>query len=206
MTSEPTVFIVDDDAAYLDSVSVLIQSMGWKVKTFPSADAYLKSFDAELSGCLILDVRMPVTSGLTLQESLNKLPLCPAIIIMTGHAEVPTALRAMRQGAVDFLQKTFSETELYEAIQRAIAKDASDREKFYRQKSIAEKFAQLSAGEHDVLQLLLRGEPNKRIATLLDISQRAVEDRRVRIMQKLKSKTVADMIRLAIEAGLWKHS
>src|ERR1700744_1398336 len=112
MTMNGTVFIVDDDATYLESISLLVQSMGWKTRTFPSADAYLGCFDPTDPGVLIVDVRMPVTSGLALQETLAKLPICPPIIIMTGHAEVPTAIRAMKQGAVDFLQKTFSETEL----------------------------------------------------------------------------------------------
>ncbi len=204
MISEPTVFIVDDDLAYLDSISVLIRSMGMNTKTFPSAEAYLRDFDPERPGCLILDVRMPTTGGLTLQESLVQLPICPPIIIMTGHAEVPTALRAMRQGAIDFLQKTFSETELYDALQRAIAKDKANREQYARAKSLAERFAQLSSAEHDVLQRVLHGDTNKKIAVALDISQRAVEDRRARLMQKLQIDTVADLIRLSIEAGLWK--
>ena len=204
MTSEPIVFIVDDDPAYLDSISVLIRSMGLKTKTFPSAEAYLSEFDPTLPGCLILDVRMPVTGGLALQESLSQLPLCPPIIIMTGHAEVPSALRAMRQGAIDFLQKTFSETELYEAIHRAISKDTANREKHARVSELNERFAKLSHVEHDVLQLILRGDTNKKIAATLDISRRAVEDRRSRLMQKLEIDTAADLIRLAIEAGLWK--
>jgi len=204
MTMAPTIFIVDDDPAYLESISVLIESMGWKTKTFPSADAYLSQFDPALPGCLILDVRMPVTGGLALQESLNKLPLCPAIIIMTGHAEVPTALRAMRQGAADFLQKTFTETELYDAIQRAIAKDAATRQQHERATFLTNLFSQLSTAETDVLKMVLQGETNKKIAAVLDISQRTVEDRRARLMQKLSVTTVADLIRLSIEAGVWK--
>jgi FixJ family two-component response regulator len=206
MTTAATVFIVDDDAAYLDSLSALVQSMGWRTKTYPSADAFVQDFDPKLPGCLIVDVRMPVMGGLALQESLNKLPLCPAIIIMTAHAEVSTALIAMRQGAVDFLQKTFTETELYEAIQRAIAKDAANRQSYERSTSLAARFAQLSQAERDVLTLVLQGETNKRIAAILDVSQRAVEDRRARLMQKLDTKTVADLIRISIESGFWKTS
>lgn len=204
MTVEPTVFIVDDDPAYLDSISVLIQSMGMRTKTFPSAEAFLREFNPQLPGCLILDVRMPVMGGLVLQESLGALPLCPPIIIMTGHAEVPTALRAIRQGAVDFLQKTFSEAELYEALQRALATDAANRKHFLRASDLAERFGRLSAAEHDVLQLVLRGDTNKKIAATLDVSQRAIEDRRARLMEKLSVTTVPELIRLAIEAGLWK--
>src|SRR5690349_1758875 len=102
MSVEPIVFIVDDDPAFAESLSTLITSMGARTRVFTSSDAYLEQFDPQVPGCLILDVRMQRTSGLALQEQLSKLPLSPAIIIMTGHAEVPTALRAMRMGAVDF--------------------------------------------------------------------------------------------------------
>ena len=204
MNAESTVFIVDDDPAYLESISVLIKSMGVPIRTFSSAEAYLREFDPNLPGCLILDVRMPVTGGLALQESMNQLPICPPVIVMTGHAEVPTAMRAMRMGAVDFLQKTFSEAELYDAIERAFAKDVVNRKRHTRQADLARQFAQLNAAEHDVLQMVLRGETNKRIAATLDISRRGVEDRRARIMSKLGIENVADLIRMAVEAGLWK--
>ena len=204
MNSEPTVYIVDDDAAYLDSISVLIQSMGLKTKTYPSAEAYLREFNSQNPGCLILDVRMPGTGGLALQEMLAQLPLCPSIIVMTGHAEVPVVLRAMRQGAIDFLQKTFAESELYEAIQRAIAKDGKNRATHAESQDLADRFQRLSTGEHDVLQRVLCGDTNKKIAAILNISRRAVEDRRARIMLKLGIDNVADLVRLAVSAGLWK--
>jgi FixJ family two-component response regulator len=201
MTLEPTVFIVDDDPAFLESLSLLITSLGLKAKTFPSPEAYLQAFDPEAPGCLILDVRMPKMSGLAMQESLSKLPVCPAIIIMTGHAEVPTALRAMRQGAVDFLQKTFSEAELVEAIQRAISQDAATRAAYGHQQSLSARFALLSEAERQVLTMVLRGSANKTIASSLQISRRTVEDRRARMMEKLQVETLADLVRLAIEAG-----
>lgn len=204
MNSEPTVFIVDDDSAYLDSISVLIQSMGFKTKTYPSAEAYLRDFNSQIPGCLILDVRMPGTGGLALQEMLSQLPICPAVIVMTGHAEVPVVLRAMRQGAIDFLQKTFSESELYEAIQRAIAKDSANRARYAESQDLTDRFERLSAGEHEVLQRVLCGDTNKKIAAILNVSRRAVEDRRARIMHKLGIDNVADLVRLAISAGLWK--
>lgn len=204
MNSEPTVFIVDDDSAYLDSISVLIQSMGLKTKTYPSAEAYLREFNSQTPGCLILDVRMPGTGGLALQEMLTQLPICPAIIVMTGHAEVPVVLRAMRQGAIDFLQKTFAESELYEAIQRAIAKDAASRVRYSESQDLTDRFERLSSGEHEVLQRVLCGDTNKKIAATLKVSRRAVEDRRARIMLKLGIDNVADLVRLAISAGVWK--
>jgi FixJ family two-component response regulator len=202
MSVESTVFIVDDDPAFSESLSTLIASMGARTKVFTSSDAYLEQFDPEVPGCLILDVRMQRTSGLALQEQLSKLPLSPAIIIMTGHAEVPTALRAMRMGAVDFLQKTFTETELFEAVQRALVQDARARNEYYRQEAIERRFAQLTPPERSVLNQVLQGEANKSIAASLGVSRRTVEDRRARIMQKLEVESLADLVRVSMEAGL----
>lgn len=206
MSTEPLVVIVDDDPGFSESLSLLINSMGWKTKCYSSPDEYLQHADPSIPGCLILDVRMPKTSGLALQEQLVKMPNAPAIIVMTGHAEVPTALRAMKQGAIDFLQKTFSEDELYEALQRAIAQDAKNRKERAKSQALADRFGQLSQAEKDVLEHILKGAPNKSIATALGISRRTVEDRRARLMQKLDVDSVADLVRLAIEAGMRPNS
>jgi two-component system, LuxR family, response regulator FixJ len=202
MSQEPTVFIVDDDGAFRESLSVLMLSMGYKSSTFASGDEFLATFDENRPGCIILDVRMPNQSGLAVQEKLTKFPLCPPIIILTGHAEVPLALRAMRQGAVEFLQKTFTEGELREAIQRAMALDAENRRLHLRKRGVAERLAQLTRPEREVLELVLAGHPNKKIASLLDISQRAVEDRRARVMKKVDVDSLPELVRFAIEAGL----
>ena len=202
MSTEPLVFIVDDDAAFRESLSVLILSMGLRSKTYASGEEFLRCFDETQPGCLILDVRMPQISGLALQEKLSKFPLCPPIIVLTGHAEVPTALRAIKQGAVEFLQKTFTESELREAVQRAISLDTERRQSHLRRSALLERFALLSKPERQVLDLVLAGYPNKRIASALEVSQRAVEDRRARVMQKLNVDTLPDLVRLAIEAGL----
>lgn len=202
MSAEPTVFIVDDDPAFSESLSTLIASMGARAQTFTSADAYLEQFDPHAPGCLILDVRMQRTSGLALQEQLSRLPLSPAIIIMTGHAEVPTALRAMRMGAVDFLQKTFTEPELYEALQRALLQDARARSEYHRKEAIERRFSQLTPPERSVLHQVLQGEANKSIAANLGVSRRTVEDRRARIMQKLEVESLADLVRVSMEAGV----
>jgi two-component system, LuxR family, response regulator FixJ len=124
---EPTVFIVDDNPAFLDSLSILLQSLGMKTRCYESAEHYLREFDPTAPGCLILDVRMPGTSGLELQEALNLQPIRPPVIMLTGYAELPTAARAMRNGAIEFLQKTVSESELCNAIRRAISLDADNR-------------------------------------------------------------------------------
>lgn len=199
---EPIVYIVDDDPAFRESLSILMLAIGYRSRTFPSADDFLRDFDETNPGCIILDVRMPRISGLALQEKLATFPQCPPIIILTGHGEVSTALRALKQGAVEFLQKTFSELELRDAVQRAMGIDATRRETHARKKAILDRLGQLSAPERQVLNLVLGGHPNKRIASMLGVSQRAVEDRRSRVMQKLDVSTLPDLVRLAVEAGL----
>lgn len=202
MSTESTVYIVDDDGAFRESLAVLILSMGLRSQTYASADEFLSTFDESRPGCILLDVRMPQQSGLALQEKLTKFPLCPPIVILTGHAEVPVALRALKQGAVEFLQKTFTEDELREAVQRAIALDGERRRAHSRRAEVAKRLQLLSRAELEVLELVLAGHPNKRIATLLGISQRAVEDRRARVMKKLEVESIPELVRFAVEAGL----
>lgn len=202
MSTEPTVFIVDDDQAFRESLALLMLSMGLRSRTYGSAEEFLSSFDESQPGCILLDVRMPQQSGLVLQERLAKFSLCPPIIILTGHAEVPVALRALKLGAVEFLQKTFTEGELREAVQRAITLDGERRRAHARRIEVAKRLKSLSPAELEVLELVLAGHPNKRIATRLDISQRAVEDRRSRVMKKVEANSIPELVRFAIEAGL----
>jgi FixJ family two-component response regulator len=175
--------------------------MGLTTKTFVSGEEFLATFDPESPGCLILDVRMPGLSGLAVQERLSNEPLFPAVIIITAFAEIPTALRAMRQGAVEFLQKTCGETELLDAIHRAIAVDAQNRLDHARRGAIRARLALLTRQEREVFEQVVYGTANKTIAAALGISQRAVEDRRARLMRKLEVDNLADLVRLAIDAG-----
>ena len=202
MNREPTVFVVDDDPAFSESMAVLLLSMGLKSKCFSSGIDYLNQFDPQAPGVLLLDVRMPSISGLSVQERLSKEPLCVPIIILTGHADVPTAIRAMQKGAAGFFQKTLSEMELCDAIQKAIAEDGENRSKHARQEEIHARLSRLTPAESQVLELILSGRPNKTIASKLGVSRRAVEDRRARIMQKLEVESLPDLVRLATDAGL----
>lgn len=202
MSQNPTVFIVDDNAAFSESLSALISSMGLRTQCFNSAEEYLSAFDSQAPGCLIVDVRMPGLSGLDLQEQLRRKPLRPPIIVLTGHAEIPIALRAIRQGAVEFLQKTFTESELWDAIQRAIAEDTASRQSYADRAAKLALLDQLTPGEKDVLHLVLAGSSNKSVAATLKVSPRTVEDRRARIMQKLGVETLAELVRLSIELGI----
>ncbi len=145
---------------------------------------------------------MPNASGLAMQERLSKEPLCPPIIVLTGHADVATAIRALRQGAVEFLQKTLSESELREAIQKAIARDAENRRQYAKKSEVLALLALLTPPERQVLDLVLAGLPNKTIASKLGVSRRAVEDRRARLMQKLAVDSLPELVRLATDAGV----
>ncbi|HEX3999320.1 MAG TPA: response regulator [Pirellulales bacterium] len=202
MNREPIVYIVDDDPAYSESMSVLLISIGLKSKCFSSGLDYLNQFDSQAPGVLLLDVRMPNISGLSLQERLSKEPLCVPIIILTGHADVPTAIRAMQRGAAGFFQKTLSEMELCDAIQKAVAEDAKHRAEHAKHAKILARMDRLTPAEKQVLELILVGRPNKTIASNLGVSRRAVEDRRSRIMQKLEVDSLPELVRLASDAGM----
>lgn len=196
----PTVFIVDDDLAFGESLSLLIQSMGFATERFTNPAKFLAAFDADRPGCIVLDVRMPHMSGLDLQEQLCLNRNCPPIIMLTGYAEVLTAVRAMRQGAIDYLQKTFSEAELWDALNGAMARDARNRLSLRRQDEVKSLFEQLTSAERDVLDRLMAGDSNKEIASYLDVSIRTVEDRRARIMRKLRAENIPQLVSTVLES------
>lgn len=202
MSHEPTVTIVDDDSAFRESLSLLILSMGLESRTYGDYQTFLDEFDQHRAGCILLDVRMPNMSGLALQERLKQYPLCPPIIMLTGHAEVPIALKAFRQGALDFLQKSFEEFELRDAIQKAIALDAERRAVERHREALSSRLALLSQAERRVLDLVVEGHPNKKIAATLEVSRRAVEDRRARLMQKLRVENLPELVKFAVCAGI----
>jgi two-component system response regulator FixJ len=202
MNAEPTVFIVDGDSALGESLAVMASSMQFPTRRFASPDEYLEQFDAHVPGCLILDVCSRTTIGLVLQEKLAQLPVCPPIIVMTNHEVVPAALRAIQNGAVAFLPKSFGVSDFCGTIERAFTYDAKNRATFASQAEVADRFIQLRDAEKKVLEQVLLGVPNKRIATLLHVSRRTVEDRRARVMRKLKVASLADLVRLALDAGM----
>lgn len=202
MLNETVVSIIDDDPEFRHSLSVLILSMGIQVRAYGSYDEFQLEFDQRLPGCILLDVRMPNISGLAVQEKLKQYPLCPPVIMLTGHAEVAVALKAFRSGVLDFLQKTFEEFELRDAIQRAIALDVERRAEHLRREQLASRLALLSQAERKVLELVVEGHPNKKIAATLEVSRRAVEDRRARLMQKLHVDNLPDLVKFAVSAGI----
>jgi two-component system, LuxR family, response regulator FixJ len=194
LTDQPVVFVVDDDPAVLRSTAALLSVRGFKVRTWPSAEAFLGDHDRSEPACLLLDVRMPGMSGLELQRQLGHMRAALPIVIMTGHADVPMAVEAMRAGAIDFIEKPFAPRALVESLERAFR---SLREgPGERDPEAEEALRRLTERERDVLELLVRGHTNKAIAYELDISQRTVEVHRAHIKDKLNARGLADLMRI----------
>jgi RNA polymerase sigma factor (sigma-70 family) len=195
--SRPTIFIVDDDPSVRQSTELLLKSMGFNVKTFVSAQDFLKANLQEDLGCLILDVRMPGMSGLDLQEKLVSLKTPLPVIFITGHGTVPMSVRAMKAGAVDFLQKPFEEQDLLDAINRAITRQRERKSKKDETDELQQRLKALTAREYEVFSLLVTGMANKEIAHKLGTSERTVKAHRAQIMEKMNAGSLADLIRFA---------
>ena len=198
MRREPTVFVVDDDPAMRSSLQFLIESIGHRVRTFPTAEAFLDAWDGGAPGCLVLDVRMPGMSGLDLQAELQRRGRTIPTIVITGHAEVTMAVRAVKNGALDFLEKPFSDQLLLDRIAQAIEVDRQEREHHARRAVIAERLARLTAREREVLTLVVQGRPNKEIAATLSLSPKTVEVHRAHVMDKMEVDSLAELIRCVL--------
>lgn len=197
----PTVFIVDDDAAIRRSLRFLIESSGLAVETFETAEAFMAQYAPSRAGCLILDVRMPGMSGLHLQEELSKRGATLPIIIVTGYAEVPMAVRALQAGACDFIEKPFSDQVLLERVRQALVRDVELRRQKAERSEARVRLARLTDREADVLRGVVAGKPNKVIAHDLGLQVKTVEAHRARVMKKLEAESLADLVRLTMLAG-----
>ncbi|MEW8026156.1 MAG: response regulator transcription factor [Candidatus Thiodiazotropha sp.] len=202
MTNRPTVFVVDDDQAMRNSLKWLIESVSMQVETFESADAFINSYYPGRSGCLLLDVRMPGMSGLELQEYLRANQIAIPVIIITGHGDVPMAVRAMKSGAVDFIEKPFNDELLLESIRYALALDVRQRDMQKQRAEIATRLARLTPREHEVMVMVTNGKANKEIASSLGVSAKTVEAHRARVMEKMQANSLAELVRMAINANL----
>jgi FixJ family two-component response regulator len=201
MTSEPIVFIVDDDPAARDSVAALVKSKGLQVRTFASGEEFLAALDPSLFGCVVADVRMTGISGLELQAALNARKIALPVIIITGFGDIPTAVRAMKAGASTFLEKPCRAEELWASIQKALHDAAHSLEAEDRASQAQARLALLTPEERQVLRLMLAGKTNKAIAVELDFGLRTIELRRSNIMRKMQADTFADLVRLIVQAG-----
>ncbi len=193
-----TVFVVDDDPDVRDSLSVLLSSADFQVETFDSARAFLASDGLGRAGCLVADVRMPDMDGLELQEELGKRKSKLPVIIITGHGDVPLAVRAMKAGAVDFLEKPFEEERLIAAIRRAMTANSEMQSQAKAVEIVSARIAQLTGREREVLSLVVAGRANKEIARALNISPRTVEIHRAHVMEKMEADSLAELVRLTM--------
>ena len=196
----PTVFVVDDDSGVRSSIHLLLKSVGIVTTTFASAAEFLAAYDHSQPGCLILDIRMPGMSGMDLQLELNRLGATLPVIFMTGHGDIPMAVEAMQQGAFDFLQKPFRDLDLIQRIQQALQQDETLRTALRQTDAIRKRLASLTAREREVLALLADGKQNKVMAAELGLSQRTVEIHRANVMDKMQTRSVAQLVRMLLEA------
>jgi two-component system, LuxR family, response regulator FixJ len=199
--AESTVFVVDDDAEMRESLGWLCKSAGLRFKAYSTAQQFLTEYQSDDPGCLLVDVRMPGLSGLDLQEELRRRGVPPPIIMMTGHARVPMAVRALKGGAIDFISKPFSDQALLERIRQAIDLDRRTRQVRMECTKFAALLTSLTPRELEVMNLVIAGKPNKIIAADLGISERTVEIHRGRVMEKMQVDSVAELVRLHL---LWK--
>lgn len=198
MDSEPTVFVVDDDDNIRASLRFLIESVGLRAQTFASAQAFLENYDPAEPGCVVLDVRMPGMSGLELQDELNARGIEIPVIIVTAYGDIQMAVRAIKAGAVDFVEKPAGEQALLDQIQKAIAKDSEIRETRADQQVVTERFERLTPREREVMELVVDGLSSKEIAAQLGVSFKTVEAHRAKIMKKMEARSVPHLIRLSL--------
>ncbi len=201
--AKPIVFVVDDDASFLTAVTRLLRAGGYTFETFTSATEFLKTPPADQPGCLIVDLHMPGLSGLELQEALVKSGNSLPIIFLTGHGDIPTSVHAIRQGAEDFLTKPVRKEQLFTAVERALARDGREREVRERARGLRARFDVLTPREREVVRHLLRGQLNKQVAADLGTSERTIKAHRANLMAKLQVQSLAELVRLAQESGLF---
>ena len=198
MSTDLTVFVVDDDEEVRDAMKLLMNSVGLKVETFASGEEYLDQFDPARPGCLLLDVRMQGISGLDVQERLALEQVQPPIIIITGHGDVPMAVRAVKAGAVDFIEKPFNEQVLLDSVHRALELDGEHRGRALKLADISARLQRLTPREREILDLVVGGRRNKEIAGELGISQSTVEAHRAKVMEKMQAESLSDLMRMML--------
>jgi len=206
-TPEPveTVYLVEDDDDVRDSTTMLLRASGLAVESFRDGDAFLAALSAEAAGCCVLDVRLPGRDGLAVHQAMLASGPALPVIFITGHGDIPMAVRAVAAGALDFLEKPFDEAALIERIERAFEVDRERRSKDIVQSGIDARMDRLTAREHDVLRLILDGRPNKVIAYELDVSIRTVEIHRSNLMRKLECTTASDLVRTALSSTAYRN-
>ena len=198
LSSQPTVYVVDDDQATRKSLRWLVETLGVPVQTFHSGASFLDSYDPLQPGCLILDVMMGGMSGLDLQKELNERKIEIPVIVLTGYGDVPTAVRALKNGAVEFLEKPFDGEVLLEQVRRALEVDALRRRERDAGEVVRTRLSRLTPREMEILKLVVEGLSSKEIANKLDVSFKTVEAHRAKIMRKMEASGVAQLVRMVV--------
>jgi FixJ family two-component response regulator len=198
MTSKPqTVYIIDDEQDVRDGLQMLLKSIGITAETFPSAIDFLEQYQMDWPGCILVDIRMPGMSGIELQRKLNAMGAPIPVILISGHADVPTAVRVIQEGALDLLEKPINEQELLDKVQSALDSDDKRRRAYLEKKQIQSRYEQLTPREKEIMNEVVLGKMNKVIAYELDITKRTVELHRAHVMEKMQARSLADLVRYA---------
>jgi len=193
----PTVFVVDDDEALRSALVQLLETAGLAVSSYADGQAFLEDYVDERPGCVLLDVAMPGLNGLDVQEALRGRGLHPPIVFLTGHGDIPIAVRAVQAGAVDFLEKPVTSATLLERVRRALAIDQEQRNECALRQEIRERYRRLSVRECEVMRQVVAGSSSKEIARVLRISVRTVEAHRIHVMHKMGASNLAELVNLA---------
>jgi len=200
--NDPIVYVVDDDESVCRALARLLRTVGLSVETFSSAKAFLEYTPRDQPACLVLDVRLPGPSGLELQDALSQARRDLPIVFITGHGDVPSTVRAMKGGAVDFLQKPFNDQELLDCVQRAVARSRQHRVERAERDAVQAYLDTLTPREREVLLQVVTGKLNKQIASDLGIAEKTIKVHRGRVMQKMRANSVADLVRMVEKVGL----
>ena len=198
--SEATIFVVDDDPGVRQSLEMLIRAIGQSVETFASAGEFLDAYTSERPGCLVLDLRMPGMSGLELQEELGSRGSNLPVIFITAHGDVPTAVDAVKGGAIDFIQKPFRDQDLIEKIELALEQNERALEDTAERGDVQARVASLTSRERQVMDIVVDGRTNKTMAAELGLSERTVEIHRARVMSKMGAESLADLVKMTLRA------